>query len=89
MFSKEIIDHVARDSHSVENLLSYIRRLRRNRKIRVLVVGGSMSFRYSLCTMLHRQMFQVLDVEDGESALAVLDTGDPVGLVITDYEMPA
>lgn len=88
LFSKEIIDHVVKDSHAVENLLCYIRRLRRNRKIKILVAGGSMSFRYSLCAMLHRQMFQVLDVEDGESALSILDSGDPVGLVIADYEMP-
>ena len=88
MLSKGIIDYVIKDSMAVENILRYVGRLLRNRSIKVLVAEDSSSARYSLCSMLHRQMFQVLDVEDGESALMALEKEGDVRLVVTDYEMP-
>ena len=88
MLSKGIIDYVVKDSMAVDNLIRYVGRLLRNRSIKVLVAEDSRSFRYSLCSMLYRQMFQVMDVEDGESVLRILEQDEDIRLVITDYEMP-
>ncbi len=88
MLSKKIIDYVVKDAHAVSNILKYIRRLNRNRKIKVLVVEDSESFRFHICSLLYRQMFQVVDVPDGESAIAMIEADDDIKLVVTDYEMP-
>jgi signal transduction histidine kinase len=88
MLSKGIIDYVIKDSMAVDNILRYVGRLLRNRSTKVLVAEDSSAARYSLCSMLHRQMFQVMDVEDGESALAALEKEEEIRLVITDYVMP-
>lgn len=88
MLAKEVIDYVVKDSQAVQNILRYIERLLRNRGISVLVVEDSRSFRYSLCSMLHRQMFRVLDVPDGESAMDKINQDESIRLVLTDYAMP-
>lgn len=88
MLSKEIIDYVVKDAHAISNLLGYIRRLKRNTETKVLVVEDSDSFRFSLCAMLHQQMFQVFDVSNAEDGLEVLEREGDISVVITDYEMP-
>lgn len=88
MASKEIIDYVVKDAHSIPNIIGYIQRLRRNREIKVLVVEDSDSTRFNLCVMLYQQMFQVVDVRDAEAAVEVLEKEDDIQLVIVDYLLP-
>lgn len=88
MRNRQIIDYVVKDVHAVANVQKYIRRLTLNRGVRVLVVEDSESFRFALCSLLHRQMFQVLDVPDGETALKLLDEDKDIDMVIVDYLMP-
>ena len=76
MLSKDVIDYVVKDTHAVENILGYVSRLIRNKKTRVLVVEDSKSFRFSLCAMLQKQMFQVIDVADAETALQVMESDE-------------
>ena len=87
MLAKGVIDYVVKDAQAVPNILDYVRRLRRNREVHVLVVEDSASFRAELVTLLRRQMFRVSEAGDGESALAALDGDDAVGLVVADYLM--
>lgn len=87
MLSRNIIDYVVKDSHTIDNLLAYIHRLERNCALRVLVVEDSESFRFAISSLLHRQMFQVIDVPDAESALSIL-AEESIDLVITDYVLP-
>ena len=87
MLAKGIIDYVVKDAQAVPNILDYVRRLRRNREIHILVVEDSASFRAELATLLRRQMFRVSEAGDGPSALAALDGGDEIGLVVADYLM--
>lgn len=88
MLSKDIIDYVIKDAHAVGNIVSYIKGLIRNREFKVLVVEDSESFRFKLCSLLHKQMFQVIDVADAESALRMLEQHDDIRMIVTDYLMP-
>lgn len=88
MMSKDIIDYVVKDARAVENVLAYVERLNRNRSIKALVVEDSESFRLYLSGLLHKQMFHVVDVPDGESALRVMRKEDDINLVVTDYQLP-
>jgi signal transduction histidine kinase len=88
MQSKDIIDYVVKDVHAVSNIIGYIRRLDRNRGKKVLVVEDSEAFRLYLSSLLHRQMFQVEDFPDGESAAKYIENDDDVALVIIDYVLP-
>ncbi|MDD3313375.1 hybrid sensor histidine kinase/response regulator, partial [Pseudodesulfovibrio sp.] len=85
MSAKGVVDYVVKDGQAVGNVVDYIRRLRRNRGIRVLVVEDSASFRALLRSLLLRQMFQVVEAVDGRTALDVLRTDGGIGLVIVDY----
>lgn len=86
--SKEIIDYIIKDSHAVDNVLGYVGRLTRNRNIKVLVVEDSEVFRLFLSSLLHRQMFQVEDFPDAESALEYIEKNDDVSMVVIDYALP-
>ncbi|WP_158948310.1 hybrid sensor histidine kinase/response regulator [Pseudodesulfovibrio cashew] len=88
MQSKEIIDYLVKDAHAVENVLAYIDRLYRNRSTKVMVVEDSELSRLYVSSLLHRQMFKVIDVPDAESGLRILEQQDDVGLVIIDYALP-
>ncbi|QJB58206.1 hybrid sensor histidine kinase/response regulator [Pseudodesulfovibrio sp. zrk46] len=88
MMSKDIIDYVVKDARAVENVIDYVKRLSRNRDIKVLVVDDSGSFRFHLSSLLHKQMFQVADVVDAEGALAEIEKNDEYTVVITDYQLP-
>lgn len=87
MMSKDIIDYVVKDAQAIENVISYVDRLNRNREIRVLVVEDSESFRFFLCSLLHKQMFQVVDVVDAEAALRLLQEDNDISVVVTDYQL--
>jgi len=87
MLAKGVIDYVVKDSRAVPNILDYIRRLRRNRAVRVLVVEDSLSFRTYLAKLLRRQMFQVREAADAQAALAEFQAGDPIDLAIIDYHL--
>lgn len=89
ILSKGVIDYVVKSSRSVEELVHAVRRLQLNRNIRVLLVDDSRSARNSIESSLALHMFQVLTAENGQEALAVLAQGEPVDMVLTDYEMPS
>ncbi|WP_419787452.1 hybrid sensor histidine kinase/response regulator [Pseudodesulfovibrio sp.] len=87
MFAKGIIDYVVKDGQAVSNVLDYIRRLRRNRGIRVLVVDDSASSRALQCSLLRRQMFLVDEAASGTEALEILRGEEEISLAIVDYMM--
>jgi Osmosensitive K+ channel histidine kinase len=88
MLARDIIDYVVKDAHAVRNIVSYIKRLMRNRAIRVLVVEDSTSFCAYLRSLLEQQMFQVVAAASAGEALDLLGREEGIGLVITDFEMP-
>jgi len=86
--AKEIVDYIIKDSHAVDNVLGYVRRLCRNRNIKALVVEDSEVFRLFVSSLLHRQMFQVEDFPDAESALEYIEKHNDVSMVVIDYALP-
>lgn len=54
----------------------------------MLVVEDSDSFRFGLCSMLHRQMFKVVDVSSAEAALKLVNERDDIRVVLVDYLLP-
>lgn len=55
---------------------------------RVLVVDDEPAVRALVCRCLREAGYPVVDAEDGVAALRLLETGPPIGLVLTDVEMP-
>lgn len=75
MLSKDVIDYVVKDTQAINDILSYIERLMRNRGIGVLVVDDSSSFRMRLCSMLRKLMYRVEEAPDAETALKMIQGG--------------
>ena len=57
------------------------------KKSAVLIVEDDLALRDALCTTLEIAEHRVLCAGDGEEALAVLESQEPVGLVISDVQM--
>lgn len=89
MMARDIIDYVVkRNLGEVEYVAQLVRRIYRNRDIKVLVVDDSRSLRGYLENLLRMQCFQTLGAANGEEALAMLNDYPDIGLVIVDYNMP-
>ncbi len=88
ILSRNIIDYVVKDNYAVPALVARVRRLRRNRDIRVLVADDSTSFRGFIRKQLQLQMFQVLEAQNGRQALKLYEKNPDIALAIVDYEMP-
>jgi len=87
MLSKKIIDYIIKDTQAVPNIIDYIKQLRQNQDIRVLIIEDSFSFRSSLQDVLLRQMYDVTGVETAEDGLKLLGE-EEFTLAIVDYELP-
>ncbi|MBF0309021.1 MAG: response regulator [Magnetococcales bacterium] len=85
---KGVLDYFVKDNIGVvHTLIHAIDRIRRNSRIRVLVVDDSRSSRLILGRSLHQYGFVVMEAEDGKSALDKIGQ-EGCDLVITDFEMP-
>jgi PAS domain S-box-containing protein len=88
ILSKGAIDYVIKGHRSVEEVVGIIRRLQRNRQVRLLIVDDSRSAREDMHSSLEGFMFQVVTVENGIEAIEVLRGEGNIDLMLTDYEMP-
>lgn len=87
--SKKIIDYVLKeDSHSLDYVVSLIRRIRLNRSIKVMVVDDSWAVREHIAELLHVHQYQVFKACDGVEAMNIISQHPDIKLVITDYSMP-
>ncbi|MBF0126203.1 MAG: response regulator, partial [Magnetococcales bacterium] len=87
--SKRVLDYFIKDnSSSIDAVLYFIDRLRKNAAIRALVVDDSKSSRHHIRQFLTRCNFEVLEAQDGPQALQILQEHQEVHLMIVDYEMP-
>ncbi|MBF0191574.1 MAG: response regulator [Magnetococcales bacterium] len=87
--SKRVLDYFIKDNaSSIDAVLYFIDRLRKNATVKAMVVDDSKSSRFHIRQFLKRCNFEVLEAADGPSALEQLQTHADVRLIIVDYEMP-
>ena len=88
-WAKRIVDYILKQNmDNVAYMLSLVERLHRNPGIKVLVVDDSQSARYVVGELLRAHRYQVLEAEDGRTALAMLAQHPDTRLIICDYNMP-
>lgn len=89
MLAKEVVDYLLKSSlHEIDHVATLVRRIHRNRGVKVLVVDDSRSFRAYLAKLLELHRLQVLQAGSGREALEIMKSDPGVDLVITDYNMP-
>jgi len=89
MLQKSIIDYVNKGGNDdINYIIQSIKRLRKNKKHKVLVVDDSLVFRKQMQNMLENLFFEVITVAHGEEALGMLQAKPDISLVLTDYNMP-
>ncbi|MEO5345849.1 MAG: response regulator [Magnetococcus sp. YQC-9] len=87
--SKRVLDYFIKDNaSSIDAVLYFIDRLRKNAAIKAMVIDDSKSSRYHVQQFLNRCNFQVLEAGDGPAALELLQSHTDVRLILVDYEMP-
>ena len=84
-----IVDYVLKKGVvSYEYVAQLVRRLQRNRSVKVVVADDSQASRDVLQRMLHIQGLTVLTAENGAEAIALLAQHPDTRLVLVDYNMP-
>ncbi len=71
---RKIVDYVLkRDPHSLDYIISLIRRIKRNQSIKVLVADDSSIARKNICGLLKVHQYKVFEACDGNDACRILD----------------
>jgi signal transduction histidine kinase len=87
ILAKSVTDYVVKNRHAVDNLVTAVGRLHRIRGRKALVVDDSRSMRRYLKNLLSLHLLDVVTVETGEQALAVLQEDPNFLLAVVDYEL--
>lgn len=89
IISRPILDYLHKgDSQNVPRILGLIKRLKRNKLVKILIVDDSKTFLTYNTELLKRQKFQVVTAESGETALHCLRTHHGIKVAIIDNMMP-
>ncbi|MCP4109248.1 MAG: diguanylate cyclase [Desulfobacteraceae bacterium] len=89
IWSKRVIDYVLKEGpHNITYLISLIRNIFRNKKIKVLVVDDSKFSRKQICDLLAVHRYHLFEAGDGIEALRIIKKNPDIKMVITDYSMP-
>lgn len=84
-----VIDYIFKESVvNLDYMSRLVRRLNQNRFTTALVVDDSFMIRMLMRKLLEKQMFKVLEAEDGDIALGMVRENADIKLVIADYQMP-
>ncbi len=87
--SKNIVDYVIKESNEdIAYAVNLLGRIHRNRKIKVLVVDDSKTFRSYVSRLMELHLFDIHTASDGEEGLKVLENNPDIKMVLTDYNMP-
>lgn len=85
---KKIADYVLKESaRDVDYIISLIKRINANRKLNLLIVDDSPTYRTVLQQYLSIHQYQILHANSGEEALEHFKNHD-IRVMITDYQMP-
>ncbi|QUX95632.1 diguanylate cyclase response regulator [Marinomonas sp. CT5] len=89
LLHKGVLDYIAKDSrYSFNHVIKVIERLRKNQGINVLVAEDSSTSRLFIRVLLEQYCFNVIEVENGQEALAMLEKDSTISMLITDFNMP-
>ncbi len=89
MLTKGVIDYIYKGNmEDVNYIFSLIKRLSKNRDIKLMVVDDSQMIRKQIKEILQKHMFKVLVAAHGEEALNYLEENKDIELILTDYNMP-
>jgi len=89
IWSKKIIDYVVKElPYNIDCIISLIRRIEKNKGIKVLVVDDSENTRLQINNMLTGHNYNVLEAADGKEALRILKDNKDIKMVLTDLDMP-
>lgn len=89
VLSKKVIDYLLKEGrHNIDYIIKLIRRVYKNKWIKILVVDDSKLFRARVADLLKVHQYTVHQAGDGTEALRVMNENPDIRLVITDYNMP-
>lgn len=89
LLRRQIIDFVLKNTPgSLDYIVWLVQRLERNRRISALVVDDSPSARAQAGLLLEMFGYRVVQVPDGDRALAAVEADPTIRLAIVDQEMP-
>ncbi|MCU0822299.1 MAG: diguanylate cyclase, partial [Spirochaetes bacterium] len=85
-----VVDYVIKESsHTLDYVISVIKRINQNRTVNILVVDDSVLFRTRIRDLLRVHMYNVIEAANGVEAMSVLNSGRvDIRMVITDFNMP-
>lgn len=84
-----VVDYIPKDNPAAyEYTLRMLHRIEHNPGTRVLVVDDSSAIRGYLGQLLRRQLYEVVEASNGETALNQLVNDPGIRLVLTDHDMP-
>lgn len=85
---KNIVDYVLKKNEHAEYIVRIVKRVYKNRGLKVMVVDDSSSVRRWISNILKRQGLEVLTAADGKEASKLFYKNPDLKLVLTDYTMP-
>ncbi|AWB66371.1 diguanylate cyclase response regulator [Saccharobesus litoralis] len=89
ILSKPVIDYVPKETvQSFDYVGRLLVRLRDNRNVKILLVDDAKSSRTFMLALLARHNFNVLEADNGKTALKVIQQHPDIKVVVTDNEMP-
>ncbi|GAA5215352.1 diguanylate cyclase [Corallincola platygyrae] len=84
-----VVDYVVKESrHSYEYVVKLLKRLQKNRHIKVLIADDSGTTRRFIRGLLEQHLYQVIEAGHGKEAIAQLAKHPDTSILITDYAMP-
>ncbi|MEA1913771.1 MAG: diguanylate cyclase [Campylobacterota bacterium] len=87
--NKSIVDYVIKDGgFAIGYVLEVLKRLVRNKEMKVLVVDDSKVFVSQMQDLLQRYQLNCLVAYNGQEAMKVLKENPDIRIVFTDYNMP-
>jgi len=89
IWAKNVVDYILKEgTQSIDYIVSLIRRIYKNKTIKVLVVDDTKFYRKVIYELLKIHQYKVLKARDGIEAMQVLKSNPDIAMVLTDYNMP-
>ncbi len=89
IWSKKVVDYVFKEAgQNLDYAIHLIKRINKNKAIKVLVVDDSKTFCAKVSDLLSVHRYNVIQAGNGIEALKALNENPDIKLIITDYNMP-